>query len=92
MLSVNGCGRIRAFADWRVPEYYARFLKTNIMNLIKRIKQFFKPEYTQEWCEPNREEQTQEVKGFKNGKYIKSIIIHYFTEEQANKIKNIDNH
>lgn len=56
------------------------------MNIFKKIKQFFKPEYTQEWCKPDDKTQTQEVKGFKNGKYVKSVIIHYFTEKQVDKL------
>lgn len=51
------------------------------MSFFKK-KRLFYPEFTQEYCEPDEKNQTQEIKGFKNGKYIGSVVIHYFTKEQ----------
>jgi len=58
-----------------------------MIKLFESIRSIFVPIFTQEWID-NTEKQYWEIKCYKNGKYTHTVNMHYFTNEQIDKLKN----
>lgn len=57
-----------------------------IKRLYTQIKNWFYPVYTQESIDhPDR--QICEMKCYKNGKYTHTVNMHYFTQEQVERLQ-----
>ena len=59
------------------------------MSIFSRIYRWFVPKEETVWEAPDDTTQTQKVHRKRNGKIKSTLTILYFTEEQANRIRDI---
>lgn len=58
-----------------------------MISWIKNLLGINTPEITIKYGHKDEEEQTQEIKIYKDGEHSHTVIAHYFTREQINRIQ-----